>query len=330
LNSNWQGKLKSDPVPWLLKGDPWTKYRTLTDILEVPPASDETQKMRTELLQHQQVRSLVTETSEWFPRSATRHNDSKLCHYKLMMLAEFGLGTGDEGINQIVNRAMEHREDDLFAIREELPEKAKGFVRPEHDAVGWHALPCDSPVITYSLLLLGVNDPVVEKSVEKLKEKWETPQGWFCHFFFVESQYKKLNAGCPMAGLMALEVFSQIPELKESAYARNAFEPLKFHKEYGKSIYYFGRSRRFWTLKYPFIWYNALYLADVLTRFEFLKGDALVKDLVDWIENVQDEQGRFKATSTWMPYKDWDFAGKKAASPWITMLCCRILKRWYE
>ena len=67
-----------------------------------------------------------------------------------------------------------------------------------------------------------------------------------------------------------------------------------------------------------------------MRRFEFLKGESMVKDLVDWIEGVQDEQGRFKATSTWMPYKDWDFASKKTASPWITLLCCRILKRWYE
>lgn len=330
LNTGWQSRLKGDPVPWLLESNPWVKYRTLTDILGVSLASDEVQKARNELVRHPQVQSLAAEASDWFPQPATRHNDSKLCHYKLMMLAEFGLTTGNEAIKQIVDRTMEHREDGLFAIREGLPETAKGFARPDPDDASWHALPCDSPIITYSLLLLGMDNPLVEKSVEKLKEKWETPQGWFCHFFFVESQHKKLNAGCPMAGLMALEVFSQIPELKESIYARNAFEPLKFHKEYGKSIYYFGRSKRFWTLKYPFIWYNALYLADVLTRFEFLKGDSLVKDIVDWIENVQDERGRFTATSTWMPYKDWDFASKKTVSPWITLLCCRILKRWYE
>jgi len=132
-----------------------------------------------------------------------------------------------------------------------------------------------------------------------------------------------------MAGLFALEVFSLIPELKESAAAKNAYTPLEFHKDYGKSMYYFGRSKKFWTLKYPFVWYNALYLAEVLTRFEFLKNSELVKELIAWIENSQDEDGRFKPTSMFRAYKEWEFADKKQASGWITFLCCRILKNYY-
>jgi hypothetical protein len=132
-----------------------------------------------------------------------------------------------------------------------------------------------------------------------------------------------------MAGLMALRVFSQLDALRESAAAKNAFAPLKFHREFGKTLYYFGRSQKFWTLKYPFVWYNALYLADVLTRFDFLKGDPLVKEIVSWIESSQDHEGKFTPTSMYMAYKGWDFADKKAPSPWITFLCCRVLKRWY-
>jgi len=225
---------------------------------------------------------------------------------------------------------MQHLEDGFFAIRQVLPEKGKGFSKPDLNANEWHALPCDSPFITYILLLLGLNNSMVEKSIEGIKERWETEQGWFCHFFFVESQFKKLQVGCPMAELMALEIFSQIPELRESDYALNAFAPIKFHREDGKSIYYFGRSKKSWTLKYPFVWYNALYLAEVLTRFEFLKDDELVRELIEWIENSQDENGRFKPNSMFMPYKGWNFANKKESSPWITFLCCRILKRWYE
>ena len=190
-------------------------------------------------------------------------------------------------------------------------------------------MPCDSPLITYALLLLGHNDEQVRKSTESTKKYGETKQGWFCFFFFVESQFKKHQTGCPMAGLMALQVFSQVPEVKESVFAQNAYEPIKFHREFGKSIYFFGRSKKFWTFKYPFVWYNALYLADVLTRFDFLKDEELVKKLIEWIEESQDENGRFKPTSIFLPYKNWDFGNKKEPSPWITFLCCRILKRWY-
>lgn len=185
-------------------------------------------------------------------------------------------------------------------------------------------------MITYSLLRLGYGKPEVLAAVEALKKLWSNPQGWFCHLFFVDSQFKKTNAGCPMAGLMALDVFSQVPELKESIYAKNAFDPLKFHREYGKSIYYFGRSKKFWTLKYPYVWYNALYLADVLCRFDFLKGDALVQELIDWITHSQDQNGRFTPTSIFREYSSWDFSNKKEPSPWITFLCCRIIKKYYS
>lgn len=58
-----------------------------------------------------------------------------------------------------------------------------------------------------------------------------------------------------------------------------------------------------------------MYLADVLTRFDFLKKEKLVKELIDWIEKSQDENGRFKPTSMFIDYKGWGFANKKESSP---------------
>jgi hypothetical protein len=326
LSDTWQTKLNANPVPWLLKSEPWTRLRTMTDLLGISPASAEVKKAKKESTQHPKIQQLVQETAQWFPARITRHDNSNNSNYKIALLAELGVLAADKDLKSITDQVLSHTENGLLAVRQDLPLKDKINVGEGE----WHALPCDSPQITYALLLMGMDNPVITQTIEKLKEKWETPQGWFCHFSFVDSQYKKYHAGCPMAGLMALEAFSQIPELKESRYAKNAFEPLLFHKELGESIYYFGRAKRFWTFKYPFVWYNALYLGDVLTRFGFLKGNPIVKEIVDWIEESQDEQGRFKPTSTWMPYKDWEFGNKKEASPWITMICCRILKRWYD
>lgn len=327
--TKWQEKLKGDPTPWLVESNAWTVYRTLIDVLEMPPMSNEVITAKNALNNDPSIKSIISKASEWFPQSITRHNDPKICYYQLRMLADFGLTIQNKYIHEITDKVMQHSEEGLFTTRQVLPDKGKGFSKPDPNADEWHALPCDSPLITYSLLRLGLNSNMVKKSVDTIKEKWASKPGWFCHFFFVESQFKKIQVGCPMAGLIALEVFSQIPELKESVYAQNAFAPLKFHREYGKSVYYFGRSKKFWTLKYPFVWYNALYLADVLTRFEFLKGDELVGELIEWIENSQDKDGRFKPNSMFMVYKGWDFANKKEPSPWITFLCCRILKRWY-
>lgn len=168
------------------------------------------------------------------------------------------------------------------------------------------------------------------KSIDIIKDKWISDTGWFCHLFFVNSQYKKHNIGCMMAGLEALELFSLIPNQIEGEILKNAFNPLQYHKDYGKSLYYFGRSKKFWTFKYPFVWYNALYIADVLSRFDSFKDDTLLKEIIDWISASQDEDGRFQPTSMFMHYKNWDFANKKEKSPWITYLCCKILKQYYS
>jgi len=330
MKNKWQNYLNGDPIPWLLDSNPWTRYRTLLDILESPEDSDEAEEAFSELVSHPQIQNLIKEASRWFPQSITRHNIPTLSHYGFAMLAEFGLTVQHPGIRKLAEKAAGHLENGLFAVRQTLPEKGDGFGKADPEAGEWHAMPCDSPLISYALLLTGYQDDRLIKSVDLIKNQWETKQGWFCHFFFVEGMYNKLQIGCPMAGLMALQVFSRISELKESEFARNACAPVKFHKDSGKSLYYFGRSKKFWTLKYPFVWYNALYLADVLTRFSFLKKDPLVRELVEWIESSQDENGLFRPTSMFMPYKGWDFANKKEPSPWITFLCCRILKQWYE
>jgi len=330
LERVWQKKLNDNPVPWLLESDARTKYRTMIDMLELPADDEGVMQARQEMLHDEKTSALLAATADWFPQSFTRHNDAKLTHYKLRMLADFGLTVQDAGISNIVAKATAHKDSGLYAIRQELPKKGEGFSKPNPESDEWHAVPCDSPILTYTLKQLGYASDHLENAIDMIKKKWLDSQGWFCHFFFVDGMHKKLQVGCPMAGLQALELFSLVPELKESDCAKNAYEPIRFHHEYGKSVYYFGRSKKFWTMKYPFVWYNALYLADVLTRFESLKDELLIKELIDWILESQDEQGRFKPTSMFMLYKGWDFANKKEPSPWITLLCSRILKRYFS
>jgi hypothetical protein len=329
MNPSWRNHLKGDPLPWLLESNKHTKYRTLVDLLDKEQNSVEVASVKQDLMSDPKLIRLLQETENWFPQSITRHNDPKICFFKLRMLADFGLNKEDPGMRDLVDMVTARRVEGMYASRQTLPEKGIRLIIPNQKANEWHAMPCDTPLITYTLLQMGVRDQTINQAVEAIKEKWDTQSGWFCHFFFLEKQFQKLKCSCPMAGLMALEVFSQIPELKESQYAKNAYQPLKFHKEYGKPIYFFGRGQKFWTLKYPFIWYNALYLADVLTRFDFLKDDPLVGGLIQWIEESQNEKGSFAAEAIHKEYRGWDFAEKNTPSPWITLLCCRILKRWY-
>ena len=330
---NWTNKLKSGPTSWLLESNPWTRYRTMTDLLDYSETDDELIKTKAELLKSKQIIELVKETKDWISIAPTRNNDPKISYFKLRILADFGIKHSDLNLSETVDKASQHIIDNLFAVRGQIPERPKKgekFEKPDLKADVWHISPCNSPIITYALYELGVRNEQIEKAIEELKSKWIDKKGWFCHFFFVESQFKKLQIGCPIAGLMALDVFSKIPKIKESEYSRFAFEPIKYHNDCGQTLYYFGRSKKFWTFKYPYVWYNALYMADVLTRFDFLKNEPVVKELVNWIIRSQTDEGKFKPTSIFMNYKGWDFSNKKEPSPWITFLCSRILKQYYD
>jgi hypothetical protein len=330
---NWKSKLNADPTPWLLESNPWTQYRTLTDLLEIPVSDPETIEVKTELLRHNLVLALAEEAKDWISIAPTRNNDAKISYFKLRMLGDFGITYEELDLSVAIEKATAHMIDDMFAIRGELPARpprGEKYQKPDPHADVWHVSPCNSPAITAALIALGVKNESLDAAIRALHNRWMDSIGWFCHFFFVENQHRKMKIGCPIAGLMALDVFSRVPALKDSGQVRQAFEPIKFHKEFGKTLYYFGRSTKFWTFKYPFVWYNALFLADVLTRFDILKNEKVVKELVDWIIGSQDEDGRFKPTSIFMEYKHWDFSNKKEPSPWITFLCCRILKQYYQ
>lgn len=329
MSEAWRSYLRQDSTEWLLKSNPWTRYRTLVDLLDKNDNEADVIEARAQLIQSNHVEKLLSDTLSWFPELPKRHDDSKLSHYKLRMLADFGFTIEDKNINNITTIAKKHKENDLFAMRQELPDKNKITDNPLIS--NWHALPCDSPLITYTLLALGDKSDEVLKTGDFFIDKWnEKKDGWFCNLFFVNSQHKQLQVGCPMSGLMCLEIFSLFDEESIISSIRNAYEPLRFHREYGKSLYYFGRSSKFWTFKYPYVWYNALYIADVLTRFNTFKNEELLKEIIDWIIESQDSEGKFTPTSMFREYSDWDFSNKKEPSPWITYLAYRILKRYFK
>lgn len=325
--NSWKELLKADPVPFMLGGEPWTRLNTLTGLLSRAENDPEVRAARQELLEHPLVSDLVSRLKIWFDSSVTRHNDPKLPPHILKALADLGVRAHDPGIQEIISRVEDRREGPLFSVRQTLPDRENR--KPDPQADEWYALPCDSPEITSTLLQLGHKSPAVQASSNEIIRLWNQDEDWFCHFFFVESQHKKHSVGCPMAGLMALDLFSRIPEKPDSSIIRKAFEPLVYHRDLGKSLYYFGRSKKFRTFKFPFVWYNALYLADVLTRFREFHETPLVEELVRWVLEGQDEDGRWKASSVFQMYKGFDFAQKREASGWITFLCCRILKQRY-
>lgn len=308
-------------VEWLLDSDPWTSYQTRTNLLHERLSPSVEKEYKEKITSNAKIREIIKELQNYFPKIATRHTDSKLSHYKLRMLSDFGLNK-DDGISKLIEEVESHTNNNLYAIRQQIP------LKDADSSIEWNALPCDTPVILYSLKRMGINNERIVNQINLLKEYWGTSKGWFCYLPFVNGQFKKEQIGCPMAGVVALEVFSLDDGMKETTYVENAFRTIRHHYDIGQSIYYFGRGKRFHTFKYPYIWYNALYMADVLTRFYYIKQEPLVKELIKWIENNSDAEGKYSATSIFLEYKNWDFGNKKEPSPWITYLCYKILDQY--
>lgn len=177
---NWTMKLKNNPTDWLLESNPWTRYRTLTDLLELSITDNEVINAKTDLLNNKLVVDLANETKDWLTISATRNNDPKISYFKLRMLADFGIKHTDLNLPKTVDKATQHIIDNLFAVRGQVPERPKKgekFEKPDLTADVWHISPCNSPIITYALYELGVKNEQVEKAIEKLKSSWVDKKG---------------------------------------------------------------------------------------------------------------------------------------------------------
>jgi len=123
-----------------------------------------------------------------------------------------------------------------------------------------------------------------------------------------------------------------VPDLQDSSAAHNGVEMLLGHwdGQAGKKYFLFGVGSDFRKLKYPYVWYDILHVADVLSRFPFVSGDPRFQSMVSGITSQADALGSYTASSMYLSWKGWSFADKKNPSPWLTFLALRIQKRMIE
>ena len=129
---------RADPIPFLLKGEPWTRFKTLTGLLGRLEHDPEVRTAWEELHKHPLIRDLLSRLDIWFETSVTRHNDPKLPPHILKVLADLGVRAEDPGMREIVNRVEARREGSLFSVRQTPPDKGNGKADPQ--ANEWYAL----------------------------------------------------------------------------------------------------------------------------------------------------------------------------------------------
>ena len=315
--------MTTDVIQWLLESDePWTRYRTLVDLLDRPEDAPEVQAAHAKMLAHPQVQALISETANWGDRPLKRHNDASHSIYKFNTLADFGVRADDEGIAAAIEAVLAHRSPEGAFQTVTLVPKAFGGTGEEM----WTWMLCDAPTLLYALLAFGLGDDSrVQQAVEHLVGLVDE-NGWRCVAAPELGKFRgpgRKADPCPIANVYALKALAQAPGMLNSSTTRTGAETLLWHWEHQteRKLYLFVIGTDFRKLKYPFIWY------DVLSRFPFVHTDPRFREMVKAITAQADENGRYTAGSMYRAWKGWSFANKKTPSPWLTFLVLRVVKR---
>lgn len=103
-------------IQWLFDSDePWTRYRTLVDLLDKSPDDALVVEARMEMLAHPQVQTLLVAAESWPGYALKRHNDAKHPIYCFSTLADFGVRHDDPGMYTALERSWTiNRPKELF------------------------------------------------------------------------------------------------------------------------------------------------------------------------------------------------------------------------
>jgi hypothetical protein len=318
-----------EPIEWLLEADePWTRYRVLVDLLDHSEDESEVRATRARMLAHPKVRALVAEVASWPGYPLKRHNDANHPIHKLSALADFGLRADDPDLARGIQAILSHQAPEgAFQSALNIPTHFGGT---GEDTWAWIA--CDAPVLLSGLLAMGCgDDPRVQCATDHLAGLVED-NGWRCvsapELGGFRGPGRKADA-CPIASVYALRALAQVPERLRSEEVRTGAETLLSHWEQRgeRKIYLFGIGTDFCRLKYPFVWYDILHVAEVLSQFRFVHTDPRFQQMVSTIMTQADDEGRYTASSMYRAWQGWSFADKRTPSPWLTFLAWRIRKR---
>jgi len=322
-------------IEWLLNcGEPWTRYRTLIDLLNAPDSDPQVIAAKKAMIQHPQIRSIIAETISWGEASFKRHNDAGYPIYKFSTLADFGLKVGDDAqLDEAIEKVLAHQAPE--GAFQSVVNIAKSFGGSGEDLWAW--MICDTPTLLYSLLSFGFGgDSRVQQALKHLISLIDE-NGWRCVCDPALGKFRgpgRKDDICPIANVYALKALSMIPPNMDNAdkAIRKGIAALLEHWEYQteRKIYLFGIGTDFRKLKYPFVWYDILHVTDVLSRFPVAHADPRFHEMVKTIIEQADQDGRYTATSMFMAWKGWSFTNKKEPSPWLTFLVLRLQQRFEQ
>ena len=313
---------------WLLSGPPWVEYRTRVDLLGQPEDAPDVTAARRAMVQDHQVAALIIELGQWPGPVLKSHKSAGHLLHRLVFLADLGLRSTDPGMTEVVARVQSHQSPEgPYQVLVNISPKYGGS---GEDQFAW--MLCDAPLLLYALSKFGLADPAPLDSAIDSLVALERENGWPCAVSPILGKFRgpgRKADPCPYANLVMLKLLALLPERRDSQSAQRGVEALLslWAAREERRPYLFAMGSGFRKLKAPFVWYDILNVADVLTRFPWALGDSRLLEMVEVIRPKADADGRFKAESVWRAWKDWDFGQKREPSRWVTLLANRALNR---
>jgi len=283
------------------------------------------------MIKHPMVQKLIKELEDWPGVVISSHKSAGQLYHKLEFLADIGLTKEDEGIQKILEKVMAYpSEEGPFQLPVNVPVHFGGT---GIETGGW-AL-CDAPLLLYSLSRMGM------KQNEQVKKGFEyvlnlsRQNGWPCAVSKELGSFRgpgRKDDPCPYANLIMLKLMTVYNENGNSREAQAGVECLLNLWDKSRELhpYMFFMGDDFRKLKVPFIWYDILHVAEILSEYESAINDSRFIDMLQVINGKADENGLFTPESEWKAWKEWDFTSKRKPSKWLTFLVCRINKRVAE
>jgi len=316
--------LKEELIEWLLAGEPWVVYRTLTDLLDKDEENNIVVNAKMAIPRHPLIKNIFKGLNKdgywgtpkdihtWWPKKNTTF-------WILPMLADFSFTTED----QRIVRACE------YVFSTQLPFGGFGWDPPTH------AHDCHSAIIIESLARLGfLKDLRLQRAYDWLVKRQRLDDGFWCKDTGQIGGPREKEPSCAMATMFVLGALAQNPKFKNSQIAKNGVNFLFECWENRGKIRYAGHDSQVGTdwekLKYPFTDYKILKFLDVLSQFEHAKQRLQESEIINLLLSKQDNRGMFTPESIHKVWSNFDFGQKEKPSRWVTLLTLRILKRIHE
>jgi hypothetical protein len=315
----------SEVIAWLMEGPAFVRYRTRLDLLGHSILDAE--ENRSGLRSDEMIVALVKQCAAWpWPRLVSHKSAGHPIH-KLEFLTTLGLGSEDRELADLADQIAQ-------SAPEQGPFRIVTNVSPHYGGTGqdtWAWSLCDAPSLTASMnRLCAKHDPRVRSSADHLLSLCRA-NGWPCAVSLEMGKFRgpgRKDDPCPYATLTMLELLSEL-DLERSEEARRGVESLldlwDRSRESHPFQFYMGTDFR--KLKAPFVWYDIMHVAEVLTRFDFALRDERLAGMAGVVRSKADAGGRFTPESVWTDWKDWDFGQKKEPSRWLTLCAYRMLAR---